>query len=100
MWLMTDNSDAHLTNFLEELIHAYVKQPVKRSRCGYACSDHASWYHEGYAASIPFESHMDTFNPDIHSPRDTMDKLSLDHMTNFAKLSVAFAVELAEPRQA
>lgn len=99
MWLMTDNSDPALTNYLETLINTYVKQPVSRSRCGYACSDHASWYHEGYSASIPFESHMDTYNPDIHSPEDTMDKLSLDHMTNFTKLAIAFSVELAEPLQ-
>lgn len=36
-------------------------------------------------------------NPFVHSPWDTLDKLSLTHMTDYAKLAIAFAVELGEP---
>lgn len=70
---------------------------MKHSRCGYACSDHASWTNGGFAATIPAEAAYENTNPDLHTSQDTMDNLSLDHMTDYAKLAVAAAVELAEP---
>ncbi|RDI39211.1 M20/M25/M40 family metallo-hydrolase [Aquicella lusitana] len=97
MWLMDDYVNANLTSFLEQLITTYVKQPVKHSRCGYACSDHARWYNKGYATALPAEAAYENSNPSIHSTSDTMEKLSLNHMTDYAKLAVAFAVEMAEP---
>jgi bacterial leucyl aminopeptidase len=97
MYLITDHVNPDLTNYLGDLIKTYVKQPIKRTACGYGCSDHATWTRYGYAAAIPAESAYENTNPNIHSTYDTMDKLSLDHMTDYTKLAVAFAVELAEP---
>ncbi len=97
MWLMQDYTDPTLTSYLANLITTYVKQTVKYSSCGYACSDHATWYQNGYNSAIAFETEMDKYDPYIHSPNDTMSQVSLGHMTDFAKLSIAFAVELAEP---
>jgi leucyl aminopeptidase len=97
MWLITDNVDPDLTNYIETLITTYVKQPVGRSRCGYACSDHASWNKAGIPASFPFEASFNNDNPYIHTAQDKMNILSLSHMTNYTKLGIAFAVELAEP---
>ena len=31
----------------------------------------------------------------IHSSLDTMDLLNLEHMTNFTRLGIAFAIEMA-----
>lgn len=98
MWLMDDYVNTDLVSFLETLITTYVKQPVKHSQCGYACSDHASWTQEGYKAAIPAEASYEHTNPHIHSSNDTQDHLSLSHMTDYLKLAAAFAVELAEPR--
>lgn len=97
MWLVTDYVNPDLTNYLETLIKTYVKQPVSRTRCGYACSDHASWTQGGFKAAFPFESSFGNDDPYIHTSQDTMDVLSLSHMTDYTKLGVAFAVELAEP---
>lgn len=97
MWLVNDNVNKDLTAYLETLINTYVKQPVKYTQCGYDCSDHASWHLGGYPASIPFEAAFETYNPNIHTSADTMEKLSLKHMESFSKVAVAFAVELAEP---
>lgn len=97
LWLYDDYTNKDLTAYLKTLIDVYVKQPVKHARCGYACSDHASWTAKGFAAVMPFEASFETDNPNIHSSNDTMDKLSLNHMTSFVKLATAFAVELAEP---
>ncbi len=95
IYLINDNVNENLTHYLETLITTYVKQPVKYSRCGYQCSDHATWNQAGYPASLPFEAAFEHYNPDIHSSRDQMEKLSLTHMDDFAKLGVAFGVELA-----
>lgn len=97
MWLITDHVNGDLTTFTHTLIDTYVKRPVKLSTCGYACSDHASWDSAGIPAAFPFEARMGDDDPDIHTARDTMEKLSLDHMTDYLKLATAFAVELAEP---
>lgn len=97
MWLISDNVDDKLTNYLGKLIKTYVKRPTQRTACGYACSDHATWTQHGYTAAMPAESAYEDTNPSIHSSNDTMEKLSLDHMTDYTKLAVAFAVELAEP---
>jgi leucyl aminopeptidase len=97
LWLVTDHVNKDLTAYLETLITTYVKQPVGKTRCGYACSDHASWDKAGFTASFPFEAAFNQDNPYIHQSGDTMEKLSLDHMTDYAKLGLSFAVELAEP---
>lgn len=97
MWLMQDYVNSGLNTFVEQLIKTYVKRPVQYSRCGYACSDHATWTQNGYAAAIAAEAAYENTNQAMHTSRDTMDKLSIDHMTDYAKLASAFAVELAEP---
>jgi leucyl aminopeptidase len=79
------------------LIKTYVKQAVKRSACGYACSDHASWTQGGFKAAMPAEAAFEHTNPAIHKASDTMEKLSLPHMSDYAKLGLAFAGELANP---
>lgn len=99
MWLVTDFVNPDLTNYLATLITTYVKQPVGLTKCGYACSDHASWSKAGIKAGFPFEAEFGHDNPYIHKPSDTMSHLSLSHMTDFARLGVAFAVELGEPEQ-
>lgn len=95
MWVFTDYTDKGLSNYVAKLIDTYVQVPVDYSSCGYGCSDHASWTEEGIPAAFPCESNFEDHNPYIHSSSDTMDLLSLDHMTNFSKLALAFAMELA-----
>lgn len=97
LWLLDDNVNTELTTFLDQLVQTYVKQPVGHTRCGYGCSDHASWHKAGFTAAAPFEAKYGQENKNIHSSRDTMDLLSDEHMANFAKLAVAAAVELAQP---
>lgn len=95
MWVYTDHTSKSLSNYVAKLIDTYIQVPVDYSRCGYGCSDHASWDDEGIPAAFPCESNFEEHNPYIHSESDTMDLLSLEHMTNFSKLAVAFAIELA-----
>lgn len=98
LWVITDNVNPSLTNYLEMLAlkFAGVNQ-VGRTRCGYACSDHASWTNKGFSAAIPAEAEFNQSNPYMHSSEDSIDKLSQSHMLKFAKLGLAFVIERASP---
>ncbi len=98
MILISDHVNAQLTNFVEKLIKTYVKVPVVRDKCNYPCSDHASWTRNGFASAFPFESKFRDSNGKIHSPKDVIDLLKFNHIERYAKLGVAFAVELGKPR--
>lgn len=95
MWIFRDFTDGYLNQFIKRLVQTYVKVPVAFSECGYGCSDHASWMAEGIPAAFPCEEKFEYHNPYIHTPSDTIDLLNTDHMVNFAKLALAFALELA-----
>ncbi|PJD94597.1 MAG: aminopeptidase [Legionella sp.] len=95
MWVFTDYTDKGLSQFVAQLIQTYIKVPVAYSRCGYGCSDHASWTEIGVPAAFPCESNFEQHNPYIHSSSDTMALLNLEHMTHFSQLALAFVIELA-----
>ncbi len=96
--MMSDYTNQAQNEFLGRLIDEYVKVPWGYSRCGYGCSDHASWTAAGYPASIPFESTMDDINRKIHTAHDTLQSAGGDakHSAKFAKLATAFVVEMAK----
>ncbi|ELR19067.1 peptidase, M20/M25/M40 superfamily protein [Acanthamoeba castellanii str. Neff] len=93
--IVTDYVSAPLTQFVRDLAKEYSSLPVVDTRCGYACSDHASWTKAGYPSTFPFETAFNQDNPSIHSPADTLDKISPEHAREFAKVALAFAVELS-----
>ncbi len=95
MWVFTDNSNKDLSDYISKLITTYIRVPVNYSRCGAGCSDHVSWNEEDIPATFSSESTFENFNPNIGTPSDTMDLLNLDHITNFSKLALAFAIEMA-----
>jgi len=94
---MTDYTNAALNEFLGKLVDEYVKVPWGLSKCGYGCSDHASWTNAGFPASMPFESTMGDINKKIHTANDTLESAGGDakHAAKFAKLAVSYIVELA-----
>jgi len=96
--ITTSNTDPHLNHFTKLLLDEYVKAPWKERSCGYACSDHASWNRSGYPAAFPFEVAGEKLNPEWHTPNDSFNEtLDLDFGLHFAKLGLAFVVELGLP---
>jgi leucyl aminopeptidase len=93
--IVTDYVNESLTQFVRELAQEYTHLPVKNTKCGYGCSDHASWTKAGYPSAFPFETEFSNINPNIHSPQDTLDKISTEHAREFAKVALAFLVELS-----
>jgi len=94
MGLVQDFVNATLTRFVGQLIDTYTNIGWVPTTCGYACSDHASWTRAGYPSSFPFESRFGQHSPFIHTAQDTLSTLNLEHGIEFAKLGLAFAVEL------
>jgi leucyl aminopeptidase len=98
IWLMSDYTSAAQNTFLSKLIEAYVGATWGVDKCGYACSDHASWNRAGVPASMPFEARMRDGNGKIHSARDTLEMSDNNaaHAVKFARLGAAYAIELAK----
>lgn len=95
--VITDYVDPDLTTFNKMLVDTYLDIPYAETRCGYACSDHASWTKVGVPSIFTIESKFEDSNKHIHSISDKLDispEFSFDHMKEFAKLAVGFAVEL------
>jgi len=92
-----DFVDNGLTEFNKLLVETYLDIPYVNTKCGYACSDHASWGKAGYPSIFTIESTFENSNHHIHSADDRIDisdEFSFSHMLEFSKLAVAFAVEL------
>ncbi len=97
IYLFTDYTDTQQTNFISSLITTYMPGvKIGSDKCGYACSDHASWTAKGYFASMPFESSMSTSNKNIHTVNDTFANSGnqATHALKFAKMAAAYAIEL------
>lgn len=95
--LMKDFTNRPQNEFIGKIIDEYVKVPWGYSECGYGCSDHASWTSNGFAASFPFESKFNDHNPNIHTKNDLLENAggNADHSLKFAKMALAYLVEIA-----
>ncbi len=98
IWLINDFTSAAQNNFLVSLIETYVGASWGWDKCGYACSDHASWHRAGVPASMPFEARFRDSNQAIHTARDTLERSqnTAEHAAKFARLATAYAIELAK----
>jgi len=90
--------DSKLTDFLATLITQYLNVPVAYTNF-YFGTDLSDWTSNGYKvaqASDGYDAYYNVFPFHTHNSDDTMNNLSLPRLTQFAKLAVAFGVELAE----
>jgi leucyl aminopeptidase len=95
--IISDFTNKELNRYTAKLLDTYVQVKWRESKCGYGCSDHASWHKAGFPASFPFEAQMGTDNPKIHSVDDTLAILDPAYGMHFVKLALAFAVEMGNP---
>ncbi len=97
IYIFTDYTDSAQNTFVTNLIKTYLPTlTVGTDRCGYACSDHASWNAKGYATTMPFESSFSGDNKAIHTANDTLANSDSTgaHSLKFARMGLAYAVEL------
>lgn len=92
---VTDYTSVWLRDYLEEINREYLKVKLVEDKCGYGCSDHASWFRQGYSTLLPFEATTRSMNRDIHSANDVISpKLSFRHSMVFTKIALIFAMDL------
>jgi leucyl aminopeptidase len=100
LWFDDSHTDKRLTNFAQLLAKDYVKQATGIIHGEAGESDAWSWSDAGFKTVFPFESECHN-TPSCprrqHTHGDTMDQLSLTHMTDYLKLAIAFVVELSDP---
>lgn len=97
IYIYTDYTDGGQNDFVTRLIQTYLPTlQIGSDKCGYACSDHASWNAQGYATSMPFEAAFNQDNPFIHTANDTYANSGnqAEHSLKFARMGLAYAVEL------
>ncbi|KAJ2711025.1 hypothetical protein H4R19_003453, partial [Coemansia spiralis] len=92
--LVADYTDDETRALVTKLAVAYTGLQTREFKCGYACSDHASWNTAGFRSAMAFESDQLEANTNIHTPADTVETLDFAHMLEFSKLAVAFAYEV------
>lgn len=95
--IITDYTDPGLTSYLRLLAKNYGTLPMVDTKCNYGCSDHASWTKAGFRAAFPFEGEFKDSSPFIHGKQDTVENIDFEHLSEFVKLAISFAVELGEP---
>lgn len=97
--VITDYVDAGLTQFIKTVITNYCDVPYVETKCGYACSDHASASKAGYPSAFVIESSFTDSNKRIHTSEDKIEYLNFDHMLQHAKLTLGFVYELGMTKQ-
>ncbi|KAK5938890.1 Leucine aminopeptidase 1 [Knufia obscura] len=93
--VITDFVDPGLTEFIKRAVKEYCDIPYVETKCGYACSDHASASKYGYPSAFVIESDFKYSDSKIHTTEDKIEYLSFDHMLQHAKMTLGFAYELA-----
>jgi bacterial leucyl aminopeptidase len=93
--IINDYTDVKLTEYLRTLAKTYASIPIVETRCGYGCSDHASWNKAGYRSAFPFEGEFRDSSPYIHGKDDTVEHIDFDHMAEFVKLAVSYAMDMS-----
>jgi len=93
--IVSDNVDIDLTTYLKMIVNSYSELGIIVTKCGYGCSDHASWSKAGYPSSFPFETDFKDLNKKIHTKDDLISHLNLDHGLEYVKIGIGYVVELA-----
>ncbi|ORX38701.1 peptidase family M28 [Kockovaella imperatae] len=106
-----EQSNSNLTNWAVDLSKEYIDLTTRvlSSMGPNAGSDYMSFTQQGFPAAFATEgdpstkhSPMGDFDPYVHTDRDRMDVdnelgvFSIDHMAQFSRLAIAFAVEQAK----
>jgi leucyl aminopeptidase len=92
--VIMDFVDPGLTKFIKTVVEEYCDIPWVETKCGYACSDHASASKAGYPSAFVIESAFENSDPHIHSTEDLIKYLSFDHMLQHAKMTLGLVFEL------
>lgn len=92
---MTDFTSLSMRDHLAKINATYIGATIIEDKCGYGCSDHASWYKNGFPTLMPFEATKKRMNSNIHTERDVVNaQSSFRHSAMFTKIAIAFLMSL------
>lgn len=88
--------DAELTDLCFLLIKKYSKLQPKNAKCGYACSDHASWGRYGFPSACITEGSpaLGNINKNIHTVNDTFNNINVNYCLEHIRIALSFVIEL------
>ena len=93
---MTDFTSSWLRDYLKAANETYIHARIVDDKCGYGCSDHASWNRQGYPALMPFEATFRKSNKNIHTTRDVISPESnFKHSAAYTKIALVMGMDLA-----
>lgn len=92
--VIMDFVDPGLTGFIKTVVEEYCDIPWVETKCGYACSDHASASKAGYPSAFVIESAFEYSDDKIHGTDDNIKYLSFDHMLQHARMTLGLVYEL------
>ena len=94
------NTIASMSDFTAPWLRDYMSQVNKTvldDKCGYGCSDHASWHRQGFATLFPTEATFNSVFQQIHTDKDVVSSvMSFDHALIFSKIALIFAMDLSQ----
>lgn len=92
---MNDFTSAWLRDYLKSANETYLHARIVDDKCGYGCSDHASWHRQGYPTLMPFEATFRKSNKNIHSAKDVISPESnFKHSMLYTKIALVMAMDL------
>ncbi len=94
---MSDFTAPWLRDYMSQVNKTYLNITVLDDKCGYGCSDHASWHRQGFATLFPTEATFNSVFQQIHTDKDVVSSvMSFDHALIFSKIALIFAMDLSQ----
>jgi leucyl aminopeptidase len=93
---MTDFTSPWLRDYLKSMNTTYLNVEILEDKCGYGCSDHASWNRRGFPTLFPTEAKFNSSFKNIHTVRDVITpEMSFEHALVFSKIALIMGMDLA-----
>ncbi|GAA5950583.1 hypothetical protein JCM3765_000539 [Sporobolomyces pararoseus] len=94
--MIMDGTNAALSEFMKLLVDEFATIPYSETRCGFGCSDFASFTKYGFPSTCLAEGKFEDSNPNMHSMKDTINAegYSLEHIREYVRVAIGFAIEL------
>ena len=94
---MSDFTAPWLRDYMNQINKTYINANILDDKCGYGCSDHASWHRQGFATLFPTEATFNSVFQQIHTDKDVVSSvMSFDHALIFSKIALVFTIDLSQ----
>ncbi len=94
---MSDYTAPWLRDYMNQINKTYINANILEDKCGYGCSDHASWHRQGYPTLFPTEATFKSVFKQIHTDKDVVSFImSFDHALLFSKIALIFTMDLSQ----